>query len=362
VSARTKGLAAVAVSVLAAGAAGGWALTRPSSSAADTPAPATASGSDGKPTTTVTKQDLVATSDVDGTLGYGEVTKLAASAQGTVTWLPETGSVVSRGKPLARVDQRPVTLLYGAVPMYRTLSNGSEGSDVRQLETNLQALGYTGFDVDDEYTENTAEAVEEWQEDLGLDETGTVSPAQVVFLPAAIRISDHDAQVGGKTGASLLSYTAVGRTVTVALPVADQRLARKGAKVTVELPSGQTAKGTVTSVGTVAELPEASGAGEEPSATDATIEVLVTLDDPKAGAGLDEAPVTVRLVSQQRKGVLTVPVAALLALKEGGYGVQVIAGGNTKTVAVKLGMFADGRVEVSGPGISAGTKVGVPVT
>jgi membrane fusion protein, multidrug efflux system len=360
VSARKKGLAAVAVSVLAAGAAGGWALTRPSSSAADTPSPAT--GSDGQPTTTVTRQDLVATSDVDGTLGYGEVTKLATSAQGTVTWLPEIGSVVSRGKPLARVDQQPVTLLYGAVPMYRTLSNGSEGSDVQQLETNLQALGYTGFDVDDEYTENTAEAVEEWQEDLGLDETGTVSPAQVVFLPAAIRISDHDAQVGGKTGASLLSSTAVGRTVTVALPVADQRLARKGAKVTIELPSGQTAKGTVTSVGTVAELPEASGAGQEPSATDATIDVLVTLDDPKAGAGLDEAPVTVRLVSQQRKGVLTVPVAALLALKEGGYGVQVIAGGNAKTVAVKLGMFADGRVEVSGPGITAGTKVGVPVT
>jgi peptidoglycan hydrolase-like protein with peptidoglycan-binding domain len=360
VSARRKGLAAVAVSVLAAGAAGGWALTRPgSSSAADTPPSA---GETGMPTATVTKQDLVETKDVDGTLGYGEISKLTTSAQGTVTWLPDTGAVVTRGKPVARVDQDPVTLMYGAVPMYRTLSDGSEGSDVHQLETNLRGLGYTGFDVDDEYTENTAEAVEEWQEDLGLDETGTVSPAQILFLPTAIRVSAHDAEVGGKAGGALLSYTAVGRTVTVALPVADQRLARRGAKVSVELPSGQTAKGTVTEVGTVAELPEGSDNGQEPSATDATIDVVVTLDDPKAGAGLDEAPVTVQLVSEQRKGVLTVPVAALLALKEGGYGVEVIAGGNSKVVAVKLGMFADGRVELSGQGITAGTKVGVPTT
>jgi hypothetical protein len=82
------------------------------------------------------------------------------------------------------------------------------------------------------------------------------------------------------------------------------------------------------------------------------------MDDPKAGGSLDQAPVTVRLVSEQRKGVLTVPVSALLALKEGGYGVQV----GTRIVPVKLGMFADGRVEITGSGITAGTKVGVPQT
>ena len=60
--------------------------------------------------------------------------------------------------------------------------------------------------------------------------------------------------------------------------------------------------------------------------------------------------------------MLTVPVSALLALKEGGYGVQVVAAGATRIVPVKLGMFADGRVEISGSGITAGTKVGVPQT
>lgn len=349
----SKGLAAVAVSALAAGAAGGWALTRPSNAAEDTP---TNAGT--QPTTAVTKQDLTETKEVDGTLGYGEQTKLGSAAQGTVTWLPTIGSVVTRGQPLARVDQKRVTLLYGTVPMYRTLSDGAEGADVKQLETSLAALGYTGFTVDHEYTENTADAVEEWQDDLGLDETGTVTPEQVVFLPGAIRVADHTAELGGKAGSGLLSYTGTRRVVTVALEVADQALAVKGAKVSIDLPSGST-NGTVTSVGKVAELPPDDGNGQnDSSASDATIDVEVTLNDPKAAGSLDEAPVTVQLVSQQRKGVLTVPVSALLALKEGGYGVQV----DGKVVAVKLGMFANGRVEISGPGIAAGTKVGVPQT
>jgi membrane fusion protein, multidrug efflux system len=61
-----------------------------------------------------------------------------------------------------------------------------------------------------------------------------------------------------------------------------------------------------------------------------------------------------------RTHVLTVPVAALLALAEGGYGVQVVEGATTRIVAVETGLFAGGRVEVSGAGISEGMTVGMP--
>jgi membrane fusion protein, multidrug efflux system len=358
-----KGLAVVAVSVLAAGGAGGWALTRPSGGAADA-APANETA---RPTVPVTKQNLVQTTEVDGTLGYGDQQTLAAGLKGTVTWLAPEGSVVGRGKTLYKVDQEPVTLLYGSVPMYRELEDGVEGADVQQLETNLRELGYTGFTVDDEFTENTAEAVEEWQQDLGREETGTVEVGEVVFTPAPIRVAAHNASVGGQAGGTVFSYTWTTRLVTVPLPVADQRLAKKGAKVTVELPGGGTATGTIQSVSTVAEMPESSGstgAGQPQasSSEDATIDVVVRLDEPGAAGRFDEAPVTVQLVSERRDGVLTVPVAALLALKEGGYGLEVVAEGNTKVVAVRVGMFAGGRVEVSGSGIAAGVQVGVPQT
>ena len=49
-----------------------------------------------------------------------------------------------------------------------------------------------------------------------------------------------------------------------------------------------------------------------------------------------------------------VPVSALVALAEGGYGLEIVDGTQTRYVAVTLGMFAQGRVEVSGPDIAEG--------
>ena len=58
--------------------------------------------------------------------------------------------------------------------------------------------------------------------------------------------------------------------------------------------------------------------------------------------------------------MLTVPVAALLALAEGGYGVEVVDGSTSHYVAVETGLFAGGRVEVSGDGLAEGMTVGMP--
>jgi multidrug efflux pump subunit AcrA (membrane-fusion protein) len=70
--------------------------------------------------------------------------------------------------------------------------------------------------------------------------------------------------------------------------------------------------------------------------------------------------VDVDFVSAQRENVLAVPVVALLALAEGGYGVEIIEGDTSRIVAVKTGIFADGQVEVSGKAIAEGMRVGVP--
>jgi multidrug efflux system membrane fusion protein len=65
-------------------------------------------------------------------------------------------------------------------------------------------------------------------------------------------------------------------------------------------------------------------------------------------------------VAGEREDVLTVPVAALLALREGGYGVEVVEGTSTRIVAVDTGLFAGGRVEVTGEGLTEGMTVGMP--
>jgi peptidoglycan hydrolase-like protein with peptidoglycan-binding domain len=309
-------------------------------------------------TAEVTRTDLVETTDVDGKLGYGDTRDLPNRTQGVVTEVLAKGAIAKRGKALYRVNGEPVVLLYGQLPAYRALTTGIEGADVLQFERNLAALGYSGFTVDKKYSAKTAAAVKEWQDDLGVDETGTVEEAAITYAAGPVRIADHKAGVGAEAAGPVISVTATTRIVTVDLPVDDQRLAKKGATVTVTIPGGGEATGTITSIGTVAEQQENEGG--QPGG--ATIPVTITLKDTKSAGSLDQAPVQVKLVSDSRKGVLTVPVSALLALSEGGYGVAVVDGGKREIVAVQLGMFADGQVEVTGDGLAEGAKVEVPAS
>jgi hypothetical protein len=77
--------------------------------------------------------------------------------------------------------------------------------------------------------------------------------------------------------------------------------------------------------------------------------------------GLTRAPVTVQLTSAQRRDVLSVPVEALVALSDTRFAVEVpAASGVLRRVPVTTGLFAAGRVVVSGPGLRAGLSVVVP--
>lgn len=305
-------------------------------------------------TVTVERGTLVQTETVDGTLGYGDPVAVKASG-GTVTWLPAEGTTVTRGKPVYKVDDDPVVLLYGAMPLYRPLTTGVSGADVAEFEKNLSALGYGGFTVDDEYTPSTADAVERWQEDLGVVETGTVPPGQVVVAPGPIRVSELKLASGDPASGPVLTYSGTTRIVTVDLEVDKQQLVKKGLAATVELPGGAQVAGTVSAVGTVAVTSTPSNGDPK-----TTIEVTVTVADQKKLGTLDQAPVDVILESEKRENVLTVPLNALVALAEGGYGLQVVEGDTTRYVAVRTGMFAAGKVEVSGDGVAEGMVVGVP--
>lgn len=487
-------------------------------------------------TAQVAQTTLVETRTVTGELGYGNLVPVRAAGTGTFTWIAPVGSTVERGEPLFKVDEQPVVAFYGPAPMYRTLEEGAQGTDVQQLEENLAELGYTGYtyvtidvlsndrgwgleisavtepangravinsdntitytpnpgfagvdtfsytttdanelsdssivtvvvlpvtppapregpaaspdmattsqdqrvivevlsndqgedlqvtDVEDPthgtavingastltytpapgftgvdtfsymvtdgnvlsasalvtvvvspsplptpasgpaanpdvatttqdtpdrfFASATAEAVQAWQADNGLPVTGIVEPGQVVFTPGAVRIAEHTARVGDAVGSSpALQYTGLDRVIAVPLRVTDLALAVEGRGVSITLPGGVTVVGEISQIGAVVN----NGA----------VEVTVIIPDQAALGLLVAAPVDVDFVSQERADVLAVPVAALLALAEGGYGVEIVDGDNTYIVPVRTGMFAGGRVEVSGEGIAEGVTVGV---
>ncbi|MET9382669.1 peptidoglycan-binding protein [Streptomyces sp. NPDC002928] len=311
-------------------------------------------------TAQVTRQTLTDSRTEDGELGYGTSTTAAGRIPGTLTHLPDTGERITRGEALYRVDDEPVVLMYGSMPAYRALRQGAEGTDVSQLERNLKALGYGGFTIDEEYTDATADAVRQWQEEHGLAETGVVELGRIVFAAAAVRVDALDAEEGAATGPGqkVLSYTATAQAVSVELDTADRRLAKQGAKVAVELPDGTRIDGRISEVST--EIAPGNGADENPTTK---VKVLVALDGAearKAAAPYVLASVDISFTAGERKDVLTVPVGALVALPRGGFGVEVVKGSTSAYVPVETGLFANGRVEVSGDGITAGTTVGMP--
>ncbi|MEU8524496.1 peptidoglycan-binding protein [Streptomyces sp. NPDC048629] len=310
-------------------------------------------------TAEVLRQTLEDSRSVDAQLGFGTERTVVGRLPGTLTRLPEPGVEITRGKALYAVDNGPVVVLYGSLPAYRALAKGAEGPDVRQLEENLRALGYTGFTSDEEYTEGTAKAVRRWQADLGLKKTGTVELGRVVFTPGSVRVAGLEAEPGGQTGPGqrVLSYTGTAKAVTAELDTSDRRLAKKGRPVDVTLPDGAVARGTVTEVSTVSTPAE----GQKKAET--KIKVVVGFTDARAVAAVrayDEAGVHVVFTADTRENVLTVPVSALLVLAEGGFGVELVEGATSRYVPVTTGLFAGGRVEISGRGISRGAQVGVP--
>ncbi|MFC6080121.1 peptidoglycan-binding protein [Sphaerisporangium aureirubrum] len=308
-------------------------------------------------TARVVRQTMLDTDEEPGELGYGAATTLAGRVAGVVTRVPPAGRVVRRGKPIYRVDNAPIVLMYGPVAAYRTLAPGVVGADVRQFERNLKALGYGGFTVDRVYTAMTTTAVRRWQRKTGLPQTGQVELGRVLFAPGPIRVGAVTAGVNQNTGGGqqVLRYTGTGRQVTVRLEVSKQRLARKGVKVRVRLPEGTTVAGRVKQVYTVVQ--QATESGGEP---ETRIEAVVSLGDPGAAAGIEAAVVTVVFTAARRRDVLTVPVAALVALAEGGYGVEVVEGTAARHLRVETGLFAKGRVEITGAGLREGMTVGMP--
>jgi peptidoglycan hydrolase-like protein with peptidoglycan-binding domain len=305
----------------------------------------------------VSRRTLVEQQDVDGTLGHGDAVPLVNRTNGTLTWLAAPGSTVDRGEPLYEVDGRKVRLLFGDRPAWRTLGPDTSGVDVKQLKQNLVALGYgtaSGLGTGDAWTAATTEAVKRWQKAVGLDQDGIVDLGEIVFQAGAVIISSQSGHVGedARPGGAVLTATPAATLVTVGLDASKRDLIAAGDTVDIELPGGKRIPGTVTSVGTSAS-DDGNGQGGGGNA-----EVQVTITPGASTEGLDGSPVDVFFTRRKAENVLAVPVGALLALAEGGYGVELAD--THELVAVETGLFADGMVEVRGDGLEPGVKVVVP--
>lgn len=112
-----------------------------------------------------------------------------AGAQQKVTRAPVAGASVAEGAVLMEVSGRPVFVVRGAVPMYRTLGPGTKGADVKQLNEALKRLGFDPGTDGEAFTAGTAGALERWYKARGYEarKPGPAERQQLTALEQAVQ-------------------------------------------------------------------------------------------------------------------------------------------------------------------------------
>jgi hypothetical protein len=326
-------------------------------------------------TAVVTPADISSSDPQQGSIGFGRTWTVKAAGEGVITWLPAGGAKLVRGDQVYRVDDQPVALFYGRLPLFRPIDReGMVGRDVRVVADNLGALGYrTGRQPapgsyfgqpaaggkkppppivvhrgESVLTGALILAIRRWQRDRQVPETGRLGRADVVVERGPVRVASVTAQLGD-TGGDVMSVSGTAKVISVPIDASAAGSITLGDQVAVVLPDGGRKRAKVTAVG-------AQISKSDDDQGDGTPKLTVTLTAVHATdlRKVDSADVEVDFATETHKGVLTVPVGALLALSEGGYGLQISGG---PLVAVKTGLISKGMAEVSGGGLSAGAKV-----
>ncbi|GAA4024820.1 peptidoglycan-binding protein [Arthrobacter methylotrophus] len=307
-------------------------------------------------TAKVARQTLAEKVTVRGTLGYGPARDLASRAEGTVTALPPEGLTIAPGEVLYRINDHPVVLVPGLLPAWRTIEPGmGPGADVKQIETALAGWGYFSGTPDENFTAATGAAISGWRKDKGLSDARSLGFGDFVFAPGPIRAAANAVQVGSQVsaGTPVLKVTSPDRVVSVNFKPAEQALATVARAVHVNLP-GKSSPGKITAVG-------AAKTTQENGKDVTTIPATIVLDATEDAGKLQEYPVSIDVSTDKRENVLTVPAAALIALRDGNLGVEVVHEGKPNDmVPVTTGLFAGGFVEVTGSGLEDGQDVVVP--
>ena len=208
-----------------------------------------------------------------------------------------------------------------------------------------------------------AKAKEELEELKLSAKSETFSPTNAYASDSPIIIGSYINDTGSAVSlnSQLYNISSIGIEVVFQVDASDQETVSVGDSVEIELPTDERVPTQITFIDQVVTQTQA---GE-------FIEVTLEVLNPEEIEAYDQAPVKVFVTTEISENVLYVPVNALLALAEGGYALEVYSGGtevgtfegesgvDTSYVAVEIGVFTDGVVEVKG-NISEGQIVVVP--
>ena len=360
-------------------------------------------------TVAVEKRMLTATVTAQGTVAYGAPRPIALTgsvavgegeALPLVTKAPVVGRTVREGDVLLEVSGRPVYVLTGKVPMYRTLTRGSKGDDVKQLRSALRRLlpgrgvsrsgsidssllravsdfyDRSGYQATQPSAERRAElsrleqaltaappgdqrALAAAKAELAAARTTygiTIASGEILFLPKLpVRLTTVTAKAGSPGTGTVGTVSDPRLVVNSDVAKEDAELLKPGMPATMEAGTGDSFAGTLSVIGLAAAStarPPAEGDQDDSADQADTPSGTPIRLAPKEPAKL--APLAGQVLKIVIKiggtghAVLSVPVAAVYTGSDGQALVSLEDGaGETRDVPVKTGLTTGGYVEIT---------------
>lgn len=276
-------------------------------------------------------------------------------AAGTVTSVSvRPGDEVKAGQVLYVVNLRPVVVAQGTTPSFRSLSQGSKGEDVKQLQGLLASLDLYSGEVDGEFGTRTEQAVRKWQDSLDLEEDGVVQPGDLVFVPALpgrVALDDEVVFRGAVLTGGEVAVSGLTPEPSFSISATPKQAAMMPAGTKVELNIDD-----ATWIGVVA------GQEWDPEAPD-IIRVMLTGEGGGSVCGdscglipvIGESLLTSKIVTQASVSGVLVPSAALLSELDGNVSVVDEVG---KSHPVSVVASAQGMSVIEG--VEIGMRVRIP--
>ena len=281
--------------------------------------------------------------------------------------IPETKDKIANGTRDSEIEslEQEIEKQKRIKDLEKGKESGIDATEALAIETAQKAYDDTleSYNEGVDQAAELAKAKEELEELELASKSETFSPTNAYASKTPIIVGSYVNDVGSAVvlNSPLYNISSIGIEVVFQVDATDQETVSLGDSVEIELPTDERVPTVITFIDQVVTQTQA---GE-------FIEVTLEVLNPEEIEAYDQAPVKVFVTTEISENVLYVPVNALLALAEGGYALEVYDGAldtgtfegesgvDTSYVAVEIGVFTDGFVEVKG-NISEGQIVVVP--